>query len=198
MRSRQGVQRVGTMYRNRSGRRCSPPLLNSASSAAESVPERVVRFTEQFFNRLDRLLPSERGGDGIPSVTDFLLFDLPTVRDALATNFERQTFETEGASIETATPKRSMCPRNRRALHDNGTRHSPPLHRTVKDAAQPPNSKSHPLYPPPGTKRFTSPSSERHATSRTRGELRDHARSSRNLLRRRGKPTAAVGRGTHS
>jgi hypothetical protein len=47
------------------------------NSAVGSVPERPVRFTEQFFNRLDWLLPSERGADGTPSVTDFLLLDGP-------------------------------------------------------------------------------------------------------------------------
>ncbi len=52
------------------------------------MPEVQVRFTEQFFDRLDLLLPDERGLDGTPSVTDFLLFDLPTVRDELATDFE--------------------------------------------------------------------------------------------------------------
>jgi hypothetical protein len=63
------------------------------------VPERQVRFTEQFFNRLDWLLPDERGADGTPSVTDFLLLDLPPVRDDLATNFEATTFETDDPEV---------------------------------------------------------------------------------------------------
>jgi hypothetical protein len=50
------------------------------------VTERQVRFTEQFFERLDSLLPTERGADGTPSVTDFLLLDLPAVRDRLASD----------------------------------------------------------------------------------------------------------------
>ena len=34
------------------------------------MPERPVQFTEQFFNRLDWLLPGRRRADGTPSVTD--------------------------------------------------------------------------------------------------------------------------------
>ena len=89
------MPRVGTTYRKRSRPRCSQLLPNLASSAADSVRERQVRFTEQFFNRLDWLLPDERGADGTPSVTDFLLLDLPAVRDAIATDFEGRTFETD-------------------------------------------------------------------------------------------------------
>ena len=58
------------------------------------MPERQVRFTEQFFDRLDELLPTERSAVGAPSVTDFLLIDLPTVRDRLAADFERNTLDT--------------------------------------------------------------------------------------------------------
>ena len=63
------------------------------------MAEREVRFTEQFFDRLDDLLPQERGADGTPSVTDFLLFDLPTVRDDLATDFERHTLPTDDPQV---------------------------------------------------------------------------------------------------
>jgi hypothetical protein len=42
---------------------------------------------EQFFNRLDWLLPGERGTDGTPSITDFLLLDLPATRDAFAADY---------------------------------------------------------------------------------------------------------------
>lgn len=55
------------------------------------MPERLVRFTQSFFDRLDDLLPDERGADGSPSATDFLLYDLPRIRDLLATDFERNT-----------------------------------------------------------------------------------------------------------
>lgn len=46
--------------------------------------DRRVRFTEEFFERLDVLLPEERGADGTPSVTDFLVFEVPPIRDRLA------------------------------------------------------------------------------------------------------------------
>ena len=72
--------RRGTTSPSRFGQTCSPPPLHSASNAA-SVTERQIRFTEQFFDQLDLLLPSERGADGTPSITDFLLIDLPRVRD---------------------------------------------------------------------------------------------------------------------
>ncbi len=48
------------------------------------MTRRVVRFTESFFANLDEQLPAERTGEGWPSVTDFLAFDVPTVRDRLA------------------------------------------------------------------------------------------------------------------
>jgi hypothetical protein len=54
-----------------------------SDNSVDSLPERQVRFTEQFFNRLEWLLPGERAADGMPSITDFLLFDLPRVRDRL-------------------------------------------------------------------------------------------------------------------
>ncbi len=78
---------------SRSVQRCSPPLERSASNVA-SVTERQVRFTEQFFDRIDALLPGERGADGSPSVTDFLLLDLPAVRDRLAADYENNTLAT--------------------------------------------------------------------------------------------------------
>jgi hypothetical protein len=63
------------------------------------VTERQVRFTEQFFERLDSLLPTERGADGTPSVTDFLLLDLPAVRDRLASDLEANTLATDDADV---------------------------------------------------------------------------------------------------
>jgi len=36
-------------------------------------------------------LPDERGGDGSPSATDFLLYELPRIRDLLASDFEGNT-----------------------------------------------------------------------------------------------------------
>lgn len=61
------------------------------------MAERPVRFLPQFFEELDQQLPTERGHDGAPSATDFLLYDLPTIRDALASDFERNTLEVAGA-----------------------------------------------------------------------------------------------------
>jgi hypothetical protein len=68
-------------------------LLRRRCSASNDgrVPERVVRFTEQFFNRLDSLLPEERQADGTPSVTDFIVHELPRVRDRLSEDFEGNT-----------------------------------------------------------------------------------------------------------
>ena len=63
------------------------------------MPERQVRFTEQFFDRLDELLPNQREAAGTPSATDFLLIDLPTVRDRLAVGYERNTLATEDPEI---------------------------------------------------------------------------------------------------
>lgn len=63
------------------------------------MPERQVRFTEQFFDLIDTLLPSERSADGTPSVTDFLLFDLPAVRDRLAANYDENTLATDDPDV---------------------------------------------------------------------------------------------------
>ena len=54
---------------------------------------------EQFFDRLDLLLPSERGADGTPSITDFLLFDLPRVRDDLVADYEANTLATDDPDV---------------------------------------------------------------------------------------------------
>ena len=44
---------------------------------------RRVRVTEQFFERLDELLPADRSADGLPSATDFLLHELSPTRNVL-------------------------------------------------------------------------------------------------------------------
>jgi hypothetical protein len=77
-------------FLNRSVPRLLPQRRYSASNDG-LVPERVVRFTEQFFNRLDSLLPEERTADGTPSVTDFIVHELPRVRDRLSEDFEGNT-----------------------------------------------------------------------------------------------------------
>ena len=55
------------------------------------MSDRLVRFTESFFEDLDGQLPEERSASGAPSATDFLLYDLPRLRDALASGFEAST-----------------------------------------------------------------------------------------------------------
>ena len=56
---------------------------------------REVRVSPSFFERLDELLPDERTPDGRPSATDFLLHELPSIIDLLATDYERVTLEVE-------------------------------------------------------------------------------------------------------
>lgn len=55
------------------------------------MTERLVRFSEGFFERLEELLPAERGSDGTPSITDFLVLELPGLRDGLAHDALRLT-----------------------------------------------------------------------------------------------------------
>ena len=52
---------------------------------------REVRVTQQFFDRLDDLLPQQRSPEGSPSATDFLLHEMPNIIETLATNFEMAT-----------------------------------------------------------------------------------------------------------
>lgn len=59
-------------------------------------PRRVVRVTEQFFGRLDELLPSQRPGDGRCSASDFLLWDLPEFIEIFATDQDSRTTEAPG------------------------------------------------------------------------------------------------------
>ncbi len=58
------------------------------------MTERTVHFTESFFDRLEELLPSERCADGTPSITDFLMFDIPALRDRLARDAIKETLAT--------------------------------------------------------------------------------------------------------
>ena len=64
--------------------------------------DRRVRFTEDFFDRLEGLLPEERGADGTPSVTDFIAFELPPIRDRLAQ-------DALGATVPTLLPDVRAC-----------------------------------------------------------------------------------------
>lgn len=89
----------GTTSVTPSGQMCSPLRTSSALSAVPVVTERLVRFTDQFFDRLGLLLPEERGADGTPSITDFLMLDLPFVRDELAQRYEERTLNTDDADV---------------------------------------------------------------------------------------------------
>ena len=67
--------------------------MNSRSGSSVTT-DRNVRFTVEFFNRLEMLLPEDRSEEGMLSATDFLLFDLPPIRDKLAHSFETETLST--------------------------------------------------------------------------------------------------------
>ena len=49
---------------------------------------RIARVTEAFFAQPDEQLGPDRGAEGQPSATDFLVLDLPTVVERFATEFE--------------------------------------------------------------------------------------------------------------
>jgi len=49
---------------------------------------RTVRVDPSFFNELDDQLGPERGPDGEPSSTDFLVIDLPTIVEEFAEGFD--------------------------------------------------------------------------------------------------------------
>lgn len=52
------------------------------------MKRREVRVAESFFEELDVQLGQERGPNGEPSATDFLVFNLPSVVERFATGFE--------------------------------------------------------------------------------------------------------------
>ena len=52
------------------------------------IGRREVRVSEEFFDDLDRQLGDERGPDGEPSATDFLVMDLPAIVERFATQFD--------------------------------------------------------------------------------------------------------------
>ena len=52
---------------------------------------RQVRVAPSFFDRLDELLPAERGPTGVPSTADFLLHEIPPLIDLLALDYEAAT-----------------------------------------------------------------------------------------------------------
>jgi hypothetical protein len=53
-----------------------------------ATDRRVVRVAPTFFEQLDQHLGPDRGPNGEPSATDFLVLDLPTIVDAFATGFD--------------------------------------------------------------------------------------------------------------
>ena len=57
---------------------------------------RRVTFHDAFFDRLEELLPAERPGDGTPSRSDFLAFELPPLVDLLAAEFAERTVAVPG------------------------------------------------------------------------------------------------------
>ena len=63
------------------------------------MTDRPVRFTEGFFERLESLLANKRSGDGAPSITDFLLFEVPPIRDKLARSVETETLSTDDPHV---------------------------------------------------------------------------------------------------
>lgn len=61
-----------------------------------SPARRRVRVSESFFEQLDDLLPPDRGPNGEPSATDFLILDLPSIVDAIGTGFDELPEVIEG------------------------------------------------------------------------------------------------------
>lgn len=61
-----------------------------------TLERRVVRVTAFFFEQLDEQLAPERGDDGQPSATDFLVMELPAVVERFATRFEELPEIVEG------------------------------------------------------------------------------------------------------
>lgn len=55
------------------------------------MSRRRVVVLPHFFDRLDQLLPAERGAAGRPSTADFILHDLTAIIDTLAEDFEGTT-----------------------------------------------------------------------------------------------------------
>jgi len=52
------------------------------------TPRREVRVAPVFFEQLDLQLGAERGPNGEPSATDFLVMDLPAIVAKFATAFD--------------------------------------------------------------------------------------------------------------
>ena len=57
---------------------------------------RSVRVTEAFFEQLDDVLGPERGDEGDPSATDFIVLELPAIVERFATGFDELPEIVEG------------------------------------------------------------------------------------------------------
>lgn len=63
------------------------------------MPRRTVVFEDEFFERLNDLVPEERSATGVPSRTDFLAYDIPPLMDLLAEDYERVTLPVAGSDL---------------------------------------------------------------------------------------------------
>ncbi|MEZ5229381.1 MAG: hypothetical protein R2710_22795 [Acidimicrobiales bacterium] len=59
---------------------------------------REVRVAPSFFAELDQQLGDERGPDGEPSATDFIVLELPTIVEEFASNFDNLPEPAAGVS----------------------------------------------------------------------------------------------------
>jgi len=59
---------------------------------------REVRVAESFFDELDTQLGAERGPNGEPSATDFIVVDLPRIVDEFAKRFDELPEAISGVS----------------------------------------------------------------------------------------------------
>ena len=57
---------------------------------------RVVRVTDAFFEQLDLHFGSERGDQGEPSATDFIVLELPAIVERFAVSFDELPEIVEG------------------------------------------------------------------------------------------------------
>ena len=109
MRSTRAWSPIGMMSPNRFALRCWQQHVTSADGFG-AMTERQVRFTDQFFDRLDLLLPFERDDTGAPSVTDFLVLEAPRLRDRLAADYEGSTMPTDDADVRVAIATGAIIP----------------------------------------------------------------------------------------
>jgi hypothetical protein len=63
------------------------------------MPRRTVVFEDEFFERLNDLVPQERSATGVPSRTDLLAYDIPPLMDLLAEDYERFTLPVAGSDL---------------------------------------------------------------------------------------------------